>query len=394
MKLSATTLSVLSPSHPLWLVGFRPFFTLVFLSGVFLPWYWVAVFSGWLHWDWGPFPPNRWHGHEMFYGFGWALLGGFLLTASKNWVKIRGLHGAGLILAVLLWFADRALMLLEPGYSLWGRAVGSLFLLYVIGYLLYSLIRFRSNDSFADNPLFWVALPMFLVAKQLMLTEDYFDQGLAMTIGLFRVAFVIMFERTMTQFMKNALNCPLPRRPWLDYGIKISMLLAVGSIFLPAMPAAILLLSTASLLLFRFLIWKPQVGMRNFGIGVMYLGYFGLVVHLGLEIVHRLEPSWGVGSYSLHMFTFFCMGLIIPAMMIRISQGHTGRKPVFRFWDKAALGLMLAGGLFRVLLTQIWPQAYLTWVVLAGVGWTSCFAILGIGYTPYLFQNRIDGKEH
>jgi uncharacterized protein involved in response to NO len=29
----------------------------------------------------------------MFFGFGWAVLGGFLLTASKNWVKIRGYHG-------------------------------------------------------------------------------------------------------------------------------------------------------------------------------------------------------------------------------------------------------------------------------------------------------------
>ena len=42
----------------------------------------------------GPFSVVQWHAHEMFFGFGWAVMGGFLLTSTKNWVHIRGYHGA------------------------------------------------------------------------------------------------------------------------------------------------------------------------------------------------------------------------------------------------------------------------------------------------------------
>jgi uncharacterized protein involved in response to NO len=37
------------------------------------------------------------------------------------------------------------------------------------------------------------------------------------------------------------------------------------------------------------------------------------------------------------VFTLGAMGLIIPAMLIRISKGHTGRKVVFDRVDKLAL---------------------------------------------------------
>lgn len=33
-------------AHSLWLVGFRPFFSLAFLSGLGLPVVWVLLFSG------------------------------------------------------------------------------------------------------------------------------------------------------------------------------------------------------------------------------------------------------------------------------------------------------------------------------------------------------------
>lgn len=40
---------------------------------------------------------------------------------------------------------------------------------------------------------------------------------------------------------------------------------------------------------------------------------------------------------SIHVFIFGVMGLIIPAMLIRISKGHTGRKVFFDTLDKLAV---------------------------------------------------------
>ena len=103
--------------HPLWLAGFRPFFALACLAGASLPLAWVLMLSGVL-----PMPSSlarpalQWHSHEMFFGFGWAMLGGFLLTSTKNWVGIRGYHGGTLMFLAAAWLFDRAGMVLaRPG---------------------------------------------------------------------------------------------------------------------------------------------------------------------------------------------------------------------------------------------------------------------------------------
>jgi uncharacterized protein involved in response to NO len=80
-------------THPLWLVGFRPFFALACLSGVTCRCLGADVRRRQLPAPTAAFTAIQWHAHEMFFGFGWAMLGGFLLTATKNWVKIRGYHG-------------------------------------------------------------------------------------------------------------------------------------------------------------------------------------------------------------------------------------------------------------------------------------------------------------
>jgi uncharacterized protein involved in response to NO len=80
---------MINSNHPLWLVGFRPFFILACLSGMSLPILWTLIFQGRLAMPAGSLSPIQWHAQEMFFGFGWAVLGGFLLTSTKNWVKVR-----------------------------------------------------------------------------------------------------------------------------------------------------------------------------------------------------------------------------------------------------------------------------------------------------------------
>ena len=74
--------SILSAAHPLWLVGFRPFFALACLAGLSLPILWALVFGGQLPAPATPLNSIQWHAHEMFFGFGWAVLGGFLRTST------------------------------------------------------------------------------------------------------------------------------------------------------------------------------------------------------------------------------------------------------------------------------------------------------------------------
>lgn len=381
--------------QPLWLVGFRPFFALACLAGLSFPVLWALIFSGALAPPAGPISPVQWHAHEMFFGFGWAVMGGFLLTATKNWVKVRGYHGPALILLVAAWLLERGGMWFAGDLPpIIFRLSSNLFLAAIVVMLLWTLLRHRQNDSFADNYFFLVILPLFLVAKNLLLSADYFQIGASMTLGLFRVAFLVMLERTVTQFMKNALRVDILRHAALDRSIKLLALLLVFASLLPAPLASSATLLLALLLGVRFVFWKPQLAFRRLDIGIMYVGYLSIVAQLLFDLVAQVtQPAW-IGSLPMHVFTFGVMGLIIPTMLIRIANGHTGRKVVFDGLDKSVLWIMIAGFVIRIIVPQIAPANYLRWIYLAAACWFTCFGFLAWRYIPYLVQPRVDGKEH
>lgn len=386
---------MINSNHPLWLVGFRPFFILACLSGMSLPILWTLIFQGRLAMPAGSLSPIQWHAHEMFFGFGWAVLGGFLLTSTKNWVKVRGYHGGVLIGLVAAWLIERA--------ALWFAGsipaavfliLANLFLGALIVLLMLTLIRYRASDFYRDNYFFLIILPLFLVAKNLLLSPEHFQTGWSMTLGLFRVAFLVMFERTLTQFMKNVFQVDILRNPLLDGAIKALAVILVFSPALPEVLAVSLTLLLAALLTIRFFFWKPWLGMSRIDIGIMYLGYLAIVAQLLLDAASRLTDLPLVGTVAVHVFTFGAMGLVIPAMLIRISKGHTGRKVAFDRVDKWVLLIMIAGLLCRTLAPQVFPGLYLRWIDIAATCWFAGFAILAWRYVPYLMSARIDGKEH
>src|SRR5579884_4564817 len=91
--------------------GFRPFFLLAALwAGLAIP-LWLAA----LH---GAELPTRlpalvWHIHEMAFGYGGAVVAGFLLTAIPNWTGRLPLQGVPLAVLAALWLAGRAGILLS-----------------------------------------------------------------------------------------------------------------------------------------------------------------------------------------------------------------------------------------------------------------------------------------
>jgi uncharacterized protein involved in response to NO len=382
--------------HPFWLVGFRPFFALACLAGLSLPLWWALVFTGAVP----PAPtfvqsPLQWHAHEMFFGFGWAALGGFLLTASKNWVGVRGWHGGALIFLAAAWLLDRMAMSFGAGWppALFWLANG-LFQTAIVAMLLWTLVvqRVRGNDS--DNYYFWIILPLFVPAKFLIAQGDYFVLGWSMALALFRVAFLVMLERTQVQFMRAAFRVEILCNRRLDHGIKWLAVALVFGHWLPAVLAGAMEFVLASLLLVRFYFWHPRKAFTRLDIGIMYLGYLFIVAQLVVSGIGRYVDLPWVGSVSVHLFTFGVMGLILPAMIVRISKGHTGRNVVFEPADKLALWIMIAGLVVRVVAPQLYPAGYTMWLHLAATCWFLAFGVLLWRYLPFLRAPRADGKVH
>jgi uncharacterized protein involved in response to NO len=383
-------------THPLWLVGFRPFFSLACLAGMILPIVWALIFSGVLPAPAAPFTSVQWHAHEMFFGFGWAVLGGFLLTSTKNWVKVRGYHGNALMFLAAAWLFERIGMWFEGSWPPFlFRLSNNLFLGAIVAMVLWTLIRHRKDDAYpGGNIFFLVILPLFLVAKNLMLSAEYAPIGWSMALGLFRMAFLVMLERTLAQFMKGVFNVTILQKPALDNSIKLLGLLLVFESLMPVQLSGWLSLLLALLLLGRFVFWKPQLAMRRLDIGIMYLGYLAIVAQLLIEFFRHAAHAGWTSSVSMHVFTFGVMGLIVPGMIVRISKGHTGRKVVFDALDKLCLWLMMLAFALRLVAPQVHPAAYAHWIQLAAACWFACFALLGWRYIPMLMQPRIDGKEH
>ncbi len=370
--------------HPLWLVGFRPFFLLACLAGALLPPVWVLMWSGAL----AP-PPGlaarQWHAHELFFGFGFAVLAGFLLTASKNWVKTRGHFGRALQGLVALWLLER--------WTVWQYGAGPHAWLFGVAVLVaveWTLLRGRRHDSYRDNALFFVALSAFLGARWLLLREATFESGVALTLALYRLVFVVMLERTLPPFMQAAFQLELRRVPALDVAIKLLALALVSSPWWPPWARATVELLLAAALTGRFLLWHAVRALRRVEVAVMYLGGFALVGQLVLD---ALGGAW-VGSLPLHLFTVGTMGLIIPAMLTRISLGHTGRPVRFEVPERLALGLMGLAVTARTVLLQCWPAYTIAWLTVAAVGWSACFLIIGARLAPRVWKERVDGREH
>ena len=80
---------------PLLAYGFRPFFLLAALFAALAVPLWLAAYLGAVTLA-APLPASLWHGHEMLFGYGTAVLAGFLLTATPGWSGRPPVKGAAL----------------------------------------------------------------------------------------------------------------------------------------------------------------------------------------------------------------------------------------------------------------------------------------------------------
>lgn len=76
----------------IWRLGFRPFFLggALFALIAIPVWLFSIFYSGSY---WFPVLPIWWHPHELLFGFGMAIVAGFLLTAVQTWTGYPGMKG-------------------------------------------------------------------------------------------------------------------------------------------------------------------------------------------------------------------------------------------------------------------------------------------------------------
>src|SRR6202165_4379394 len=86
----------------LFALGFRPFYLLAGAYAALSVPLWALQYSGAL-----PAGHPLWHAHEMLFGYTFAVIAGFLLTAVRNWTGLPTPSGALLAAIAALWLSAR-----------------------------------------------------------------------------------------------------------------------------------------------------------------------------------------------------------------------------------------------------------------------------------------------
>jgi len=381
----------------LFYLGFRPFFFLASLSAALLGVIWLLSFSGGMTLNTAWPTPALWHGHEMIFGFGMAVIAGFLLTAIRNWTQIQTLHRWPLAVLTGLWLGARIANLFAEGRIL-AAVLDALFGIMLAVAMSWPIIQTRQWAQIGLISKVW----LLVVANffSYWLADDPAQARTALLFGLLLVVAILitMIHRVLPFFiekaaqMKQGRHLQLPRGKNLQkWNLVLFLAFTVGWLFWPSHPVtafiALLLALLNGWLLAR---WADRVVFHEPLLWSLWAGYAFIVLGFLLIAFSSVFPA--TNWLGVHAFGAGAMGLTTLGMMIRVTLGHTGRN-VFQPGQLAGamLALVLIAGIVRVLGPLLLPYQYTLLVAFSLVLWILAFGLFWLTYAPMWLRPRIDG---
>ncbi|WP_428635229.1 NnrS family protein [Sedimenticola sp.] len=380
-------------------LGFRPFFLLGSLYGAIAMALWLLTMQFNLQFD----AINRigainWHGHEMIYGYGMAVIGGFLLTAVRNWTSIQTLHGTGLIVLALFWLLARIALLIPGENYLWLAAVCDLvFNLWLCAALIQPIVKVRqwAQVGLLSKVILLAASNALFYAELLYGMENGIRWSLYSGIYLIISLILLMGRRVIPFFIERGVGymVSLRNRNWVDRSNLIAMLVFwVVAVFTPyTTVAGVLALALSMLQGIRLYDWHTPGIWKKPLVWVLYLAYIWLT--LGFLLTALALFGLIDGKPALHALSVGGIGMVTMGMMARVAYGHTGRNvfepprylgPLFALLFTAAV-IRVFGALFDM-------NHYLLWIGSSQLLWIIALGGFGLLYAPLLIKPRVDGS--
>ncbi|MBA5687420.1 NnrS family protein [Rugamonas apoptosis] len=388
--LPASTPAPWQMAHPLWRLGFRPFYLLAALFAALSIPLWIAQYYGWLH---AAHIDAGWHMHEMAFGMVTAVVIGFLFTAARNWTglwtPVRG-HLAAL---VALWLAGRLAMLWAPAPV--AAAVDWLFL----PLATWPLGRVMAQSNNKRNYFLVGLLALLAVANGLyhLSTLGLLAMAQAVPVRAAILVIVVMESaiatRVLPMFTRNGAPGTDPVvRPMRDR-VSLGLLAATALAWVAGAPGwltAPLALAAGALVLVRLAGWQPHKVWHVPLLWVLHLSYAWIGV--GCFLLAGAALGWLPTSAAFHALTVGSMTGLIIGMITRTTLGHTGRPLKVGRAEFAMFALIQAGALARVAAALATDGLRDGALLLSAACWTVAFVAYVIVYLPYLSRARIDGN--
>ena len=381
---------------PLFRLGFRPFFLLGALFSCLAMLGWLGQLNGWFALP-GIGNPIWWHAHEMLFGFGAAIVAGFLLTAVQNWTAHPGVRSWPLALIVGLWVLPRCLLPWLGEGNLILMALDLAWLPLCAWFLAKPVIMTRQWRNLFFVPLLLI-LTLLNGASWLWRDEwSAVEHLLITTVLLFTTLIAVMGGRVIPFFTARGTGQEkAPPSPWLERGALASLWLILLLWLLPdswtnSLYMVPLYIVAAGLHLGRQLRWRPGTTLAQPLLWSLHLAY--LFIPLGLLALAAQATGLPLSlSLASHLLSAGCMGTMILGMIARVSLGHSGRALHVGRRITLAFALVILSAFMRVLLPLYWPSLTLTGWNLSGWSWIAAYGLFVWVYTPILTRPRADGR--
>ncbi len=381
---------------PLFRLGFRPFFLLGALFSCLAMLGWLGQLNNWFALP-GIGNPIWWHAHEMLFGFGAAIVAGFLLTAVQNWTAHPGVRSWPLALIVGLWVLPRCLLPWLGEDNLILMALDLAWLPLCAWFLAKPVIMTRQWRNLFFVPLLLI-LTLLNGASWLWRDEwSAVEHLLITTVLLFTTLIAVMGGRVIPFFTARGTGQEkAPPSPWLERGALASLWLILLLWLLPdswtnSLYMVPLYIVAAGLHLGRQLRWRPGTTLAQPLLWSLHLAY--LFIPLGLLALAAHAAGLPLSlSLASHLLSAGCMGTMILGMIARVSLGHSGRALHVGRRITLAFALVILSAFMRVLLPLYWPSLTLTGWNLSGWSWIAAYGLFVWVYTPILTRPRADGR--
>jgi len=385
---------------PLLRLGFRPFFLSGAVFSIVAIVLWLLMYKGAVnllplgggYW---------WHIHEMIFGFGCAIIAGFLLTAVQNWTGARGAQGSTLLFLFLLWLAGRGVVLFPDFLGEVLTTIIDLSFLPTVAFILAKpIVAVKQYRNLFFVPL----LLLFTFANLEMHLAIYYPDTFTITFagyaGVILVTFLmsVMAGRVTPMFTANGTKTPKATPlPWLDKATNGSLAVAMLSLLLQPVVGfsetffGVLLIIAGIFQTMRWLRWRPWITLSvpllwSIHIAIKFIAY-GLIV-LGVSYLIPEVPT----NHIWHLLTVGGMGGLILAMISRVSLGHTGRPLSPPKAMTFAYVFITLAALIRAFGPWALPEKTMLFIDISGTFWLFAFGIFVITYAPMLMSARKDGR--
>ena len=333
----------------------------------------------------------------FFLGAGiFAVIAGFLLTATRNWTNIPTPGGTPLAALFGCWVAARVLWLFGTRFITAAAALDLVFVLWLSIACTLPNVRARQWRQMAiltklvllgaGNALFY--------AGALGLLDEGIRWGLYGGLYLVIALIMTMGRRLIPFFTERGVAPPvtLSNSKVLDLSsLALFLVFFVAEVFIGERTAAAA--ACAGLFIvntLRLAGWYTRGILTRPLLWGLFLSF--AIIDAGF-LLYAAGVCWNLSPFlALHAFAIGGIGMMTLAMMMRVSLGHTGRSvhqppAVIRY----PLALLALAVLLRIVLPLATPSDYPLSVALAGLAWIGAFVWFTAIYTPILSRPRLDG---